>query len=137
MLSRLLIVLAVVGVLGIAVAAIMSNTACLQVEVRPVPDVPVLSFPTPCATTDEDTSVVITWDMMIATARIESVDGPINPATVGFRIDKVLVGTATHTDGTPLMPGTIIRPGDSFSYLPPPNANGLINAFDITVVIAQ
>ena len=79
------------------------------------------------AETNEDVSVTISYDELLAATGASDVDADI----LRFLVESVSSGALTK-NGTPVTPGqTLLGPGESLVWSPGSNANGVATAFTI------
>jgi VCBS repeat-containing protein len=107
--------------------SLVSALATISITIKPVNDAPVLALVNPLSGGIEDTDYTITYAALAAAADESDVDS----SSVSFRIEGVTSGTLTR-NGTAVVPGsTVLAVGESLSWRPALNANGLLEAFTI------
>ncbi|MEO5668891.1 MAG: LamG-like jellyroll fold domain-containing protein [Bdellovibrionota bacterium] len=75
----------------------------------------------------EDTAFVISYASLLAASDAADIDGD----TISFRISSVIAGPLLK-NGSPVVIGTtLVSPGDSLSWSPVADTNGILNAFTL------
>lgn len=95
------------------------------VSVAAVNDVPTLTTVAPFAGGVEDTAYTITFAQLLAASDADDLE----TAAVGFRVDSI--NGRLRKNGLAAGAGTIVRAGDTLSWTPPLNVNGLVNALGV------
>jgi len=107
--------------------ALVNPTVTKTLTVKASNDAPFLAVVNPLSGGVEDTDYTITYAALAAAADESDVDS----ATVSFRIEGVTSGALT-LNGTAVVPGsTLLAAGESLSWRPALNANGLLGAFTV------
>lgn len=104
-----------------------SQPAIITISLSPVNDAPTLTVVNLMGGAPEDTSFPISYANLAVHANEADVDS--NP--IYFRVVDVTSGTLT-IGGNPVVPGiTRLDPTGTLQWLPPKDANGILNAFRI------